>query len=105
MQLAEPRSRHTGPGLSAWCRRARGRSAGCRWRASFSATGLVRTPSPMWWRSCSRTGCGRSDAGMVTLSGGGGQAEVGRAEWLETARAFLRDADPVLAKLIADRAD
>jgi DNA-3-methyladenine glycosylase II len=42
---------------------------------------------------------------MVTLSGGGGQAEVGRAEWLETARAFLRDADPVLAKLIADRAD
>jgi len=42
---------------------------------------------------------------MVTLSGGGGQAEIGRAEWLETARAFLRDADPVLAKLIADRAD
>jgi DNA-3-methyladenine glycosylase II len=42
---------------------------------------------------------------MVTLSGGGGQAGIGRAEWLETARAFLRDADPVLAKLIADRAD
>ena len=42
---------------------------------------------------------------MVTLSGGGGQAGTGRAEWLETARAFLRDADPVLAKLIADRAD
>jgi DNA-3-methyladenine glycosylase II len=41
---------------------------------------------------------------MVTSSGGG-QAGAGRAEWLQKARAYLRNADPVLAKLIADRPD
>jgi 3-methyladenine DNA glycosylase/8-oxoguanine DNA glycosylase len=35
----------------------------------------------------------------------GGQAGVGRAEWLEMARGYLRTADPVLARLIADRPD
>ena len=40
---------------------------------------------------------------MVTSSR---QAGVGRAEWLQKARAYLRSADPVLAaKLIADRPD
>jgi DNA-3-methyladenine glycosylase II len=34
-----------------------------------------------------------------------GQAGAGHAEWLEQARAHLRDADPVLATLIADRPD
>jgi len=34
-----------------------------------------------------------------------GQAGAGHAEWLEQARAYLRDADPVLATLIADRPD
>jgi 3-methyladenine DNA glycosylase/8-oxoguanine DNA glycosylase len=34
-----------------------------------------------------------------------GQVGVGRAEWLQKARAYLRNADPVLAKLIADRPD
>ncbi len=29
--------------------------AGCRWLASFSATGLARTPSLMWSRSSSPT--------------------------------------------------
>jgi len=32
-------------------------------------------------------------------------SEVGHAEWLRQARAYLRDADPVLAKLIAERPD
>ena len=41
---------------------------------------------------------------MVTSSPGD-QVGVGRAEWLQKARAYLRDADPVLAKLIADRPD
>ena len=41
---------------------------------------------------------------MVT-SNRGGQAGAGRAEWLEKARAYLRKADPVLARLIADRPD
>jgi hypothetical protein len=41
---------------------------------------------------------------MVTSSRGG-QAGAGRAEWLQKARAHLRDADPVLAGLIADRPD
>ena len=41
---------------------------------------------------------------MVT-SNRGGQVGVGRAEWLQKARAYLRNADPVLAKLIADRPD
>lgn len=35
----------------------------------------------------------------------GGQAGAGHAEWLQDARAHLRDADPVLARLIADRPD
>ena len=34
---------------------------------------------------------------------GRGQAGAGRAEWLHVARSHLRDADPVLARLIADR--
>jgi DNA-3-methyladenine glycosylase II len=41
---------------------------------------------------------------MVTSSQGG-QVGVGRAEWLQKARAYLRNADPVLAELIADRPD
>jgi DNA-3-methyladenine glycosylase II len=41
---------------------------------------------------------------MVTSSRGG-QAGVGRAEWLKNARSYLSAADPVLAKLIADRPD
>jgi DNA-3-methyladenine glycosylase II len=41
---------------------------------------------------------------MVTSSPGD-QVGVGRAEWLQKARAYLRNADPVLAKLIADRPD
>jgi DNA-3-methyladenine glycosylase II len=41
---------------------------------------------------------------MVTSSRGG-QAGAGRAEWLQKARAYLRNADPVLARLIADRPD
>jgi DNA-3-methyladenine glycosylase II len=32
-------------------------------------------------------------------------SEAGHAEWLRQARAYLRDADPVLAKLIAERPD
>jgi DNA-3-methyladenine glycosylase II len=35
----------------------------------------------------------------------GGRAGAGRAGWLQEARAHLRDADPVLAKVIADRPD
>lgn len=35
----------------------------------------------------------------------GGQVGVGRAEWLQGARAYLSSADPVLAKVIADRPD
>ncbi len=61
MRLAEPRSRHTGPALSAWSRPAVSRSAGCRWLATFSATGLVRTPSQPWSRSFSLTASGRSN--------------------------------------------
>jgi DNA-3-methyladenine glycosylase II len=41
---------------------------------------------------------------MVT-SNQGGQVGGGHAEWLEMARGYLRNADPVLAKLIADRPD
>jgi DNA-3-methyladenine glycosylase II len=41
---------------------------------------------------------------MVTSSQGG-QVGVGRAEWLQKARAYLCNADPVLAELIADRPD
>jgi DNA-3-methyladenine glycosylase II len=41
---------------------------------------------------------------MVTSSGGA-RVGVGRAEWLRKARAHLRSADPMLAKLIADRPD
>jgi len=41
----------------------------------------------------------------MATSSRGGQAGVGRAEWLQKARAYLRNADPVLAKLIADRLD
>ena len=41
---------------------------------------------------------------MVTSSRGG-RVRVGRAEWLEMARGHLRKADPVLARLIADRPD
>lgn len=36
---------------------------------------------------------------------GVGQAGVGHADWLHNARAHLRSADPVLAKLIAERPD
>jgi DNA-3-methyladenine glycosylase II len=51
---------------------------------------------------------------MVTSSGEGqtgegqtgeGQTGDGRAAWLQEARAYLRDADPVLGELIADRPD
>jgi DNA-3-methyladenine glycosylase II len=35
----------------------------------------------------------------------GGPAAADGAEWLDTARGYLRDADPVLAALIADRPD
>lgn len=35
----------------------------------------------------------------------GGQVGVGRAEWLQGARAYLSSADSVLAKVIADRPD
>src|ERR1022692_1908462 len=104
MRLAEPRWRHTGPALSAWSGPAVSRSAGCRRPASFSATGLVRPPSLMWSRSCSLTACGRSNRGMVTSSRAG-QAGVGGADWLQKARDHLRQADPVLARLIADRPD
>jgi DNA-3-methyladenine glycosylase II len=41
---------------------------------------------------------------MVT-STGAGQAGAGGADWLEKARSHLRKADPVLARLIADRPD
>ena len=41
---------------------------------------------------------------MVTSSRGG-QAGVGGADWLQEARNHLRKADPVLARLIADRPD
>jgi len=41
---------------------------------------------------------------MVTPSRGG-QAGAGRAGWLQEAQAYLRSADPVLARLIADRPD
>ena len=41
----------------------------------------------------------------MPTSNGGGQVEPGRAEWLELARGYLRKADPVLAKLIADQPD
>jgi DNA-3-methyladenine glycosylase II len=41
----------------------------------------------------------------MTTSGPAGQAEAGGAGWLETARAHLRAADPVLARLVAARPD
>ncbi len=37
--------------------------------------------------------------------GESGQVGAGHAEWLQNARDYLRSADPVLAKLIADRPD
>ena len=49
--------RRSGPGDPG---AAGSRSAGCHWRASCSATGLARRPSPTSWRSSSPTGCGRS---------------------------------------------
>jgi DNA-3-methyladenine glycosylase II len=42
---------------------------------------------------------------MNDASSGGVQAGAGGAEWLKQARAHLRQADPVLARLIADRPD
>jgi DNA-3-methyladenine glycosylase II len=39
---------------------------------------------------------------MVT-SNRGGQVGADRAEWMDTARSYLRNADPVMAGLIADR--
>jgi DNA-3-methyladenine glycosylase II len=41
----------------------------------------------------------------MTAAHRGGQAGAGRAAWLQEARAYLRDADPVMATLIADRPD
>ena len=41
----------------------------------------------------------------MTTSGPAGQVEAGGADWLETARAHLRAADPVLARLVAARPD
>ena len=41
----------------------------------------------------------------MVRSSRGDEAGVGRAEWLETARGHLRNADPVLANLIAGRPD
>jgi DNA-3-methyladenine glycosylase II len=41
----------------------------------------------------------------MATSGPAGPAEAGGADWLETARAHLRAADPVLARLIAARPD
>jgi DNA-3-methyladenine glycosylase II len=41
----------------------------------------------------------------MATSGPAGQAEAGGADWLETARAHLRAADPVLARLVAARPD
>ena len=41
---------------------------------------------------------------MVTSSREG-PVGVGRAEWLQKARAYLRSADPMLGRLIADRPD
>jgi DNA-3-methyladenine glycosylase II len=41
----------------------------------------------------------------MATSSRGDRVEAGGAGWLETARAYLRDADPVLARLIADRPD
>ncbi len=41
----------------------------------------------------------------MTPANRGAQAGAGRAQWLPEARAHLRDADPVLARLIADRPD
>lgn len=41
----------------------------------------------------------------MTTSNRGGQAGAGHAQWLQEARAHLGDADPVLARLIADRPD
>jgi 3-methyladenine DNA glycosylase/8-oxoguanine DNA glycosylase len=41
----------------------------------------------------------------MTAAYRGGQAGAGRAAWLQEARAYLRDADPVMATLIADRPD
>jgi DNA-3-methyladenine glycosylase II len=41
----------------------------------------------------------------MATSSRAGQAGVGRAGWLQKARSSLRDADPVLARLIADRPD
>jgi DNA-3-methyladenine glycosylase II len=41
----------------------------------------------------------------MATSGRAGRAGVGRADWLPKARAHLRNADPVLAKLVADRPD
>jgi DNA-3-methyladenine glycosylase II len=42
---------------------------------------------------------------MNDASSGGVRAAAGGAEWLKQARAHLRQADPVLARLIADRPD
>jgi DNA-3-methyladenine glycosylase II len=41
----------------------------------------------------------------MATSSRGGQAAVSPAEWLQQARTHLRKADPVLARLIADRPD
>ncbi len=41
----------------------------------------------------------------MATSSRNGPAGVGHAEWLQQARAYLRAADPVLARLIADRPD
>jgi DNA-3-methyladenine glycosylase II len=41
----------------------------------------------------------------MATSGGGSQVGADRAEWLQKARAYLRNADPVLAELIAGRPD
>jgi DNA-3-methyladenine glycosylase II len=41
----------------------------------------------------------------MATSSRGGQAGVSPAEWLQQARTYLRKADPVLARLIADRPD
>ena len=39
----------------------------------------------------------------MVASNRAGRAGAGRTEWLEQARAYLRDADPVLAGLITGR--
>ena len=71
-------------GLERVIRAAGSRSAGCRWLASFSATGLARTPSQMWSRSSSPTACGRSNRKNAYVEWGRAWSKPAGADRLET---------------------